>query len=217
MPSRRSSLARSRALPLAWSASRPRVAGSALTAERLPKFILGALEHAPARGAHPPAAAVDVEIQHGHRGLIRGSLSTLAAEGGALERGGHRPRARELEDIGFQIERIARLRDVLRPLLPAALRHRPPRRFPRRRPPWPAPITATLTSWHAHVPPTRRDVRPHGPVSAVVGEQPLCLPPDHVRGAQCRHQGGLVGPVRGNRSPERRPPCILVRSFRLEA
>src|SRR4030095_15055885 len=62
------------------------------------------------------AAPVDVEVEHGHRRLIRRPLAPLARERGVLQGLRDAPRAVRLEDGLFEIESIALLRDIAGPL-----------------------------------------------------------------------------------------------------
>ena len=81
--------------------------------EDVPQLTLGALEHPLLRGAQALAGAVDVEVEHGHGGLIGRGLPPLAPKRRATERGGHRSRAALFEDAGLEVQRIAGLGDVL--------------------------------------------------------------------------------------------------------
>src|SRR5204863_7287023 len=64
---------------LAWLTPRPPGSGFRIALERPAQFALGPFEHALLAGAQAPAGAVDVEVEHRHRGLIRGRLAALAA------------------------------------------------------------------------------------------------------------------------------------------
>src|SRR4029434_9249478 len=63
------------------------------------------------------ARAIDIEVQHRHRGLIRCALSPLAGFRGTLQRCGDAMRIAHLEDIGFQIERVAFACDPCGPIV----------------------------------------------------------------------------------------------------
>src|SRR5499426_809601 len=85
----------------------------------LAQFALGLLEHglAPLRQALAPA--VDVEIQHGHRRLIRRALAALAGDGGPLERLRDLARTVRFEDPALEVQRIAALVDLGGPIATA--------------------------------------------------------------------------------------------------
>jgi len=61
------------------------------------------------------AGAIDVERQHRHRGCVRAGLAPAAAFCGALQRARDAARVVAGEHAAIQRQRIARLRDVLRP------------------------------------------------------------------------------------------------------
>jgi hypothetical protein len=115
--------------------------------EQLAQLALGTLDCPLPGSAQSPAGTVDVEVELGHRGLIRGGLPPRAAKGRALEGGSHRGGGPKRENAGFEVQCIARPREVLRPLRPAAAGGRPTGSLPRR---W-AAATPTLNCCHVHI------------------------------------------------------------------
>src|SRR5436190_19514515 len=82
-----------------------------------PELVLGVLKPPTLRVRQPLAAAVDVEIQHRHRGTERGALAPPAVLGRTLERARNGPSARLLENTALEVQGIARAHDTRGPLL----------------------------------------------------------------------------------------------------
>lgn len=78
--------------------------------KRLPQVVLGVFENAPLFLRQVFPGAIDVEIQHRHRGLIRRALATCTQLSGAFQRERDLARIFCFEDIGLEIKRVAALR-----------------------------------------------------------------------------------------------------------
>src|SRR5882724_3773687 len=81
--------------------------GSALTIEHPAQLHFRLVQHATPLRRQAGAAAIDVEVQHGHGGLKRFRLALAACQRGALERKSDLPRTSPSEHAGFQVEGIA--------------------------------------------------------------------------------------------------------------
>jgi len=94
-----------------------------VAAEGLAELDLRGLEAGTVAGGELPAGAIDVEVQHAHRGLELGPLRAPAPEhGGAEPTRDARRIARE--EPGRQVHRVRRLLDATDPRLRAWLAHR---------------------------------------------------------------------------------------------
>src|SRR5262245_46838606 len=91
------------------------------SAKEVAERVLRILEDASLRGRQLLARAIDVEDEHRHRGPVGIGLPAAAALGRALQRRGDRTRAPFAKDTLLEVEGIARLHHVTRPLLPGAL------------------------------------------------------------------------------------------------
>src|SRR5579885_140241 len=84
-------------------------------AEFVPERILRGFEFFLRSAGKIFACAIDVEIQHRHRGAIGARFAAAATFGGALERARDRLRTSQLENVLLQVEGAAALRDLARP------------------------------------------------------------------------------------------------------
>ena len=80
------------------------------------QLVLGPIERRQPGLRQLLASAIDVESQHRHGGLERGSLAAVALFSRGLQRVGDLLWVAQFEDTAFQI-RIAAFSDILRPFL----------------------------------------------------------------------------------------------------
>jgi hypothetical protein len=83
--------------------------------KNLAQFIFRLAQNIFLPGREPGTGAIDVEIEHGHRGLERLSFSTMAALGGTFQRKGNTMRVSPLENAVFEIQGVAAPADGRRP------------------------------------------------------------------------------------------------------
>jgi hypothetical protein len=85
----------------------------------VPQFVLGALQNLFLSLREILPGAIDVKIQHRHRGLIRRALASFASLGRTFQRQCNTTRIFPFKNVRLEIERVAALCDFSRP---AALR-----------------------------------------------------------------------------------------------
>lgn len=80
------------------------------------KFVFGAFENFLFTFREIFTASVDIEIQHGHRRLVRRAFASFAALSGSFQRTRNLEGIAGLEHSGLKIQGIARPGNVARPL-----------------------------------------------------------------------------------------------------
>ncbi|CAG9220880.1 hypothetical protein BCAR13_420158 [Paraburkholderia caribensis] len=86
-------------------------------AERFAQLAFGLLQRALARFGQVAACAVDIEVQHRHRGLIRRAFAPFAMRRRAFQRLRDFIGSPGFEDVLFDVHRVAGFHHVVRPVL----------------------------------------------------------------------------------------------------